>query len=157
MQRIVYASCLALLLTLSLTGCGAMRFGNAWSKAMEDERRLAKEKPPVRDITGAWAGRWESSVTGHNGRLRAVVTGDDQKGYIANFDAEYLAVLHYRYTLNLTASPAANGVRSLTGDADLGMFGKYTYDGVASSETFDCNYKAEGDHGKFTLRRPPLE
>lgn len=106
------------------------------------------------ELDGIWEGTWKSDVTGHKGKLRAIITRQSDGCYYAQFHATFAAVLPYEFGVLMTAQESG-GVYSFNGSADLGRLagGVYTYSGHADQLWFVANYCAEQDHGIFRMRR----
>jgi hypothetical protein len=140
----------ALLLALALlvSGCGAMRFQNAWSS-------FAERTPEV-DMEGRWEGGWHSHWNGHSGGLRCVVTREQEGRYRAWFYSTYARVLFFQYQTELAVTAEAVGTQRFEGEQDLGaaVGGVYHYRGYVAGDEFHAHYRAEnGDHGVFAMER----
>jgi len=135
------------LLVVALTGCSS--FGREW-------RATARQPAPVADISGRWEGVWVSEVSGHRGRLRAILTPETNQVWRARFHARYAGLLTFGYTVRLHTTAVADGEVRFEGEADLGKLagGVYTYAGRANTTNFFATYQSRDDHGRFELRRP---
>ena len=142
-NRLIILSSLAFL-------CGCSGFNREWANAPSPTGAI--------DIQGRWEGRWTSDKDGHTGSLKCVITETSDQRYRAHFAAVYWKVFHFAYVAELTGTLEGNAVH-LTGEEDLGGLagGVYSYDGLADSTRFNCNYTSKYDHGKFTLSRPAVE
>jgi len=142
-NRLIILSSLAFL-------CGCSSFNREWASAPSPDGGI--------DIQGRWEGRWTSDKDGHTGSLKCVITETSDQRYRAHFAAVYWKVFHFAYVAELTGTLEGNAVH-LTGEEDLGGLagGVYSYDGLADSTRFNCNYTSKYDHGKFTLSRPAVE
>lgn len=134
------------LLLAALSGCSS--FGREW-------RAAARQPAPATDLGGRWEGTWISEVTGHRGRLRAILTPEAPHVWRARFHARYAGLLSFGYTVSLHTI-AANGEVQFEGKADLGKLagGVYTYAGRANATNFFSTYRSRDDHGRFELCRP---
>ena len=135
----------ALLLALLSSGCS---FNRAWNAA-------ATTPVPANDIQGRWQGTWVSEANAHTGRLRCVITQQEDGKFQAHYHATYRKILGYSYAVTLDATQT-NGVFKFSGDADLGWYagGIYHYEGKANPTNFYSTYQSKYDHGIFQLSRP---
>ena len=143
----IWGWALAVGLGLMLTGCST--FNHDWKAA-------SKTKAPADDITGAWDGSWLSSVNGHHGRLRSIVSNTAAKEYKARFKARFWKIFTYSYTVPLQGRKGADGSWQLAGAQNLGWLagGEYSYTGKADPDHFNAAYSNKYDHGTFELKRP---
>ncbi|MBI3853796.1 MAG: hypothetical protein HY298_26525 [Verrucomicrobia bacterium] len=133
-----------LLLALLSGGCA---FSRAWNAA-------ATTATPTADIQGRWRGTWASEVSAHTGKLRCIITKQDDGKYQARYHANYRKILSFSYTVTLDAT-YTNGIYKFSGDADLGWAGGvYHYAGQANTTNFYSTYQSRNDHGIFQMRRP---
>ncbi len=135
------------LLTAALL-CGCSSFNRDW-------RGARSQAVPANSIEGRWEGRWTSDVNGHHGALRCLMTQATNSVYHARFRATYARILHFSYTVPLTAQSHYGGWE-FNGEADLGKLagGVYDYEGRISSTNFHSTYRSKYDHGTFELQRP---
>src|SRR5262245_27113820 len=110
--------------------CGCSSFNRNW-------RRARAQAVPANSFEGRWEGRWGSEVNGHHGALRCLLTPATNSVYHARFRATYARILHFSYTVPLTAQPHFGGWE-FNGEADLGKLagGVYDYEGRISSTNF---------------------
>ena len=134
-------------LVLCLAGCST--FQSDWKSA------TAQPAPAV-DMTGPWEGQWKSDVNGHEGRLRCLVSRNDDQTYEARFHAKYRRILGFKYTVNLSVESDRDQQVVFEGEADLGWYagGLYRYDGHADPTAFFSTYKSKADAGVFKMNRP---
>lgn len=137
----------AALLSLLLL-CGCSSFNRDWRKA-------ANHSVPPDSIEGRWEGSWISDVNGHNGKLRCLLTHEEDSRYRARFRATYWKVLRFSYAVPLEFHQQDTGWE-FNGEADLGKLagGVYHYEGRASVTNLHSTYRSKYDHGRFELRRP---
>jgi hypothetical protein len=148
-----YQLMLAPLLLVLLCGCSA--FNYEW-------RQAAKKRTPANTIEGRWEGRWLSRATGHNDKLRALITSVDTNHYDIKFHAAYKSetfswiTVHFGYTVRMETKPGTNAGVTFHGSEDLGKLagGVYTYDGYANATNFFSTYKSKYDRGNFEMHRP---
>ena len=135
------------------TGCSA--FNYEW-------RQAARKPVPTNDIAGPWEGRWISNASGHEDKLRALITSVDSNHYDVKFHAAYKSetfkfiTVQFGYTVRMeTRSRAHDGV-AFHGSENLGALagGVYTYEGNATATNFFSTYKSKYDHGTFQMKRP---
>ena len=141
--RLGFVATLALCL-LTVTGCSS--FNRDW-------RRAAKNPPAADGIEGRWEGNWLSDANGHNGTLRCLMTKLPDGKYEARFHAKYMKVLGFKSTAFFDVKKNDTN-HTFTGDADLGVFGLYHYDGEVTGDKFHCTYRCSYDHGDFNMSRP---
>jgi hypothetical protein len=134
-------------LTALLAGCSS--FERDWKAA-------AETPAPADAITGRWTGTWQSDANKHHGQLRAIITPIDADTYRARYHATWGAWLGGEYTTDLQVT-GRNGQRvEFKASKDLGWLygGEYHMTGYATPGEFLSDYKSEGDHGTYTLKRP---
>ena len=150
-SRPTVVAALLLLLAPLLAPAGGCAFDRKW-------RKLAREPEVATSdgLAGRWAGTWKSERSGHRGTLRAIITPVNETTYRADYDATYMGLLRFGYSMNLTAEPADGGGIRFTGEENLGALagGLYRYDGTADGQSFECAYEAKADHGRFQMTRP---
>ena len=142
-----------LLFLLLATGCST--FNYEWKQA-------AKQSAPVTGITGRWEGRWISKASGHEDKLRALITSVDTNHYDVKFHAAYKSetikfiTVHFGYTVRMETRPGTNDGVAFHGSENLGVLagGVYTYEGTATATNFFSTYKSKYDHGTFEMNRP---
>ena len=139
---------LALLLATALLGGGCTTFDYEWKES-------AAGPAPTTELEGRWQGLWHSDASGHEGKLRCLVTKIENGAYRARFHAKYRKVLSFGYTAPLTVERTVNAF-NFSGEADLGWLagGVYRYDGHADATNFFSNYSSKYDHGTFQMTRP---
>jgi hypothetical protein len=133
-----------LLCVLTLSGCST--FNRDW-------RAASKLPNPTDTIEGRWEGNWLSDKNGHNGKLRCLMTKLPDGKYEARFHAKYMKILSFKTTAFFDVKKTDTNF-VFSGDADLGIFGVYSYDGTVVGEKFQCTYKCSYDHGDFKMSRP---
>jgi hypothetical protein len=140
MKIAMRAAPLFLSIAVLMTGCSS--FDRAW------------RNPPAQTagIGGRWEGRWQSARSGHDGKLRAIITPQTAARYDARFRATYRSVLSAEYGVTLDVKQ--RGPRSeFRGAADLGVWGRYETTGYATTTQFHATYRSKFDHGTFEMRR----
>jgi len=156
--RLAAASCL-----LALMICGCSSFNRDWKRT---------PAAPEGSVEGRWQGQWVSDANNHQGKLRCLLSRDNNTNnlpfasaapdtnsttfYQARFHATFLRWFHFNYTAQLEMQPHDIGWE-FDGEADLGKFagGVYYYEGRASTTNLVSLYRAKHDHGHFELKRPP--
>jgi hypothetical protein len=128
-----------------LTGCA---FQREW-------RTAVKQGYQPNDLAGPWQGKWVSAASGHEGKLRCVITKKSQTEYDAKFHAKYKKIMSFGYTVPMKVTREGTSYR-FNGEADLGKLagGMYTYSGAANGTNFISTYDSKYDHGKFEMSRP---
>ena len=106
-------------------------------------------------IEGAWEGEWISDSNGHHGRLRCLLTENEDGTYTTWYHAKYLKFLGFAYAVEVNSNPSDKGY-SLSGQADLGKLagGMYHYEGTISDGHFKASYESKYDDGTFRMTRP---
>ena len=133
---------------LFLAGTGCSTFNRDW--------KSAKAAPGLaNDIQGRWQGSWVSHTNSHHGRLRCLLSQENDGHYSARFHANYLRILSFTYSVPL-AVQQTNGAYDFRGEADLGRLagGLYSYEGQATPTNFFSTYHSKGDGGIFQMNRP---
>jgi hypothetical protein len=140
MKIIMRPAALFLFVAVFTTGCSS--FDRTW------------RNPPAQSagIAGRWEGRWQSARTGHDGKLRAIITPQTAARYDARFRATYRSVLSAEYGVTLHVKQ--RGPRfQFRGAANLGVWGRYETTGYATRTQFRAAYRSKFDHGTFEMRR----
>src|SRR5687768_12433952 len=88
------------LVTALLPLAGGCAFDRKWNR-MASETSADGQDP----LAGRWVGTWESERSNHKGKLRAIVTPVNEITYRARFNATYMGILRFGYSMNLTARP----------------------------------------------------
>ena len=125
-------------------------------------RQTAKQPAPAHDIAGRWQGCWVSKSSGHEDKLRALISKVDTNHYDVKFHAAYKSetfkfiTVHFSYTVRMEARTDANGSIAFNGSENLGPLagGVYTYEGSANPTNFFSTYNAKYDRGTFQMQRP---
>jgi hypothetical protein len=104
---------------------------------------------------GGWSGQWSSESSGHKGPLQARISENPAGDYRIAFRGRFFVVFPFRYTATLSpVGTGANGEVYLAGEKRLGFgLGTFSTTAVATPATFDAEYHAKRDHGRFILRR----
>lgn len=134
---------------LWLTGCSTF----------DRDFKLARSAGESSDaMAGAWTGAWLSDYNGHGGKLRAIITqsAEEPDDYEARYHAVFFGFLTYEYTTLLHTKKGAAGKTVFEGAEDLGYAkeGVYHYEGHTDGRSFFSTYKANVDHGTYTMERP---
>jgi hypothetical protein len=121
---------------------------------------VADDAPPVvvasaaPDLSGDWSGHWESGKNGHRGPLRAAFTRVGPNCYQVRFAGRFAKVIPFRYSTPLAVVGTGDGVALLSASKTLGpLLGTFSMSATATATTFDADFTAKGDHGKFVLTR----
>lgn len=128
-----------------LTGCSS--FNRDWKKL---DNHL-----PERSIEGPWTGVWQSERNNHMGRLRCILTRQNESKYLARFEAKFLKILTSHYAVPLSVTPRENEWE-FSGTKNLGWYagGRYNYRGSITTTNFVSTYRCKGDYGTFRMSRP---
>ena len=128
--------------------CGCSSFNRDWRKA-------AQQPTPTDSMEGRWEGSWKSDANGHEGKLRCLMSRQDDAHYSARFHATYAKTFHFSYTVPLQVQEHIGGWE-FNGEENLGKLagGVYYYEGRAWPTNLHSTYRSKYDHGIFELRRP---
>jgi hypothetical protein len=106
------------------------------------------------DLTGRWAGSWESCTSGHSGPLFAEFTRCGETDYRVKFTGRFLKVIPFRYTVTLSVVEDRGDELVLAGSSYLGrLFGTFSYRATATDGRFTADYTSKKDDGTFRLTR----
>lgn len=130
---------------LLLGGCST--FERDWQAAATDLNAADQ-------LIGRWQGSWHSEKTGHEGKLRCIISPAPDGAYNARYHAVWAKVLTFEYIVPFTAT-REGPVHKLAGEADLGFFagGAYQYDATVTGDDFHATYRCKADHGEFRMKR----
>ncbi len=136
------------LVVLVTPGCGTLLYDRAWSRFELTGKGGGME--------GRWEGEWRSDRNGHSGKLRCMMTPQDEDAYLASFHSTFAWILFYRHETVFRMTAEEDGTLFFAGSEDLGKLagGVYLYEGTVTGNVFAATYEAEnGDHGVFEMRR----
>lgn len=141
---------LLLLVGILMLGTGCSGLHRAWKQELSTNASYTKS-----EIEGAWEGEWISDSNGHHGRLRCLVSENEDGTYTTWYHAKYKKILSFAYSVDVETGLLPDGY-SFKGKADLGKLagGMYEYEGKVSDGYFDANYKSKFDYGTFKMNRP---
>src|SRR5258706_10615960 len=130
---------------LALSGCST--FNRDWKRLANAPRSTALE--------GRWDGSWKSDASGHQNRLRCIITKRNERTYLARFHANFAKILTFGYPVPLQVQEK-NQHYKFAGEPNLGWYagGRYTYEGSATGTNFSSTYRSKSDHGSFQMMRP---
>lgn len=107
---------------------------------------------PAPDLSGDWTGHWESDKNGHRGPLRATLTRVGPDCYQVRFAGRFAKIIPFRYSTPMTVVGSGDSVVLLSASKTLGpLLG--TFSMSATATTFDADFTAKNDRGKFILTR----
>jgi hypothetical protein len=122
--------------------------------AAQDAPPVVAVTPAAPDLSGDWVGHWESAKNGHRGPLRATFTRVGPNCYQVRFAGRFAAVIPFRYGTPMTVVGSGDGVVLLSASKTLGpLLGTFSMSAVATATTFDADFTARNDRGKFVLTR----
>ncbi len=105
------------------------------------------------DLSGQWAGRWNSFNTTHNGPLRCTLTKLDETRYQADFRGRFCKLIPFRYSVVLHVVEEADVV-TLSGQKYLGRrYGTFYYRAEVDETSFTASYTSCEDRGQFVMTR----
>ncbi|MAB80362.1 MAG: hypothetical protein CMJ89_13495 [Planctomycetes bacterium] len=134
-------------LLLFLSGCGTFKYNRAWSRF--------EAAPQSAGFEGRWKGEWKSDWNGHSGKLRCMVSLEEENRYLAWFHSTY-GIFSFRHKVIFTLTEESDDQLQFEGEEDLGKMvgGVYRYRGTVSGDAFGATYAADnGDHGVFDMTR----
>jgi hypothetical protein len=107
------------------------------------------------DITGHWAGRWQSS-TGRGGAVSCTTRATGRHTWVADFYAECGG--SHQYTVKLEGKleeplPGREPAVLFAGEVDLGKDGLFHWTGKATPTEFDGIYRGGSGSGTFRMIR----
>lgn len=106
------------------------------------------------DLTGCWAGSWQSCTTGHKGPLFATFQKCGAEAYRVEFSGRFFKIFPFRYSVVLSVVEDTDEAVTLAGSSFLGrMFGTFTYRATADACHFTAGYRSKKDSGAFELRK----
>jgi len=145
---------LVITVTLGFVVCGLLSSCSSFQRSWR-EAAATGALPPGDDIFGRWEGTWKSDSSGHNDKLRCVISKVDSEHYTAKFHAKYKHIFSFGYSVPLVVTNDGTK-RTFKGEADLGKLagGLYTYEGSANPTNFYSRYDSKYDHGTFQMTRP---
>lgn len=109
---------------------------------------------PAPDLSGDWSGHWESAKNGHRGPLRATFTRVGPDCYQVKFKGRFAVVVPFRYATPMTVVGSGDGVVLLSASKTLGpLLGTFSMSATATATTFDADFTAKNDRGRFVLTR----
>ncbi|HEX4610112.1 MAG TPA: hypothetical protein VH092_18105 [Urbifossiella sp.] len=122
--------------------------------AADDAPPVVATTPAAPDLSGEWTGHWESAKNGHHGPLRATFTRVGPNCYQVKFAGRFAAVVPFRYSTPMTVVGSGDGVVLLSANKTLGpLLGSFSMSATATATTFDADFTAKNDRGKFILAR----
>ncbi|MGC4006370.1 MAG: hypothetical protein QM811_25905 [Pirellulales bacterium] len=111
------------------------------------------ESARAADLSGCWEGCWQSTSTGHQGKLNADFERCGASHYRVTFRGTFFKVFPFRFSVVLNAVDHGDSV-TLSGSHDLGrIFGTFTFRATATNCDFRANYFSCKDNGLFLLKR----
>lgn len=107
------------------------------------------------DLSGNWdCGSWQSSGSGHSGKLRATLTRSGRDAYRCTFCGSFFKVVPFRYTVTLHVTGCRDGRVFFRASRNLPVFGgTFTCSGSATGRSFRATYTSPKDRGTFVLSR----
>jgi hypothetical protein len=146
LHRNPFALLALLSISLQLAGCASPEFASGW--------RQAKASPPT-GIEGAWEGTWRSEGTGHQGKLRCLVSpsAHDPQAYHFKYWASWATVFSGNFDVTYHVTPE-NGAYAVSGESDLGPFGIFSHQGQVSKDRFHATFRSDKEAGVFEMTRP---
>jgi hypothetical protein len=137
-----------------LAGMGLLAAASGCSTFERDWKHPAETPPAAPNLAGRWEGQWISDATGHSGRLRCIIEGDEPQ-FLARFKARYSGIFTFSYDVKLEAEKVEGHRREFQGSADLGSLagGMYHYKGHVEGDAFCSTYTCKYDHGRFEMQR----
>ncbi len=144
---------LVLCLLTGLSSCGT-EFRKAQPRPANSPNICLPLHPPA--VAGRWDGAWHSEATGHQGRLRCVVTGPvNQAGdHEFFYHATWMGFLSggYKATHQVRKEGATYVFKGQHKMPDWAG-GLYHYEGKIQGNEFKADYKSSADHGTYTMKR----
>lgn len=106
------------------------------------------------DLSGCWAGSWNSCSTGHKGPLKASFCKISDSAYQVNFKGRFFKVFPFRYSVVLNVVYDDGQTLKLQGSSYLGrMFGTFYYNATVTDGCFNASYSSCKDNGWFRMTK----
>jgi hypothetical protein len=141
-----------LLLLLGAVGIGLGAYQCISCGAFQDKWKQAPDPEQDDLMVGRWQGIWKSAGEMGSGELKAVITHVKDDTYHAEFHATYWGFMSYTAPVDLQVDKQP-GKWTFTGQADLGIYGDFTYEGWSDGKTLYSTYSAETDTGAYRVQR----
>jgi hypothetical protein len=136
-----------------LTGCST--FARDWQAmgAIADDAD-AHTVTAALALEGRWKGTWHSDVNDHSGKLRCIVTTDEEGELQARYHATYGCCFTFEYAMPMAVRQEGE-VYHFSAEADLGWLagGLYEYEGQVVGDEYTSTYSCERDNGTFQMKR----
>jgi hypothetical protein len=101
-----------------------------------------------------YRGTWQSDTSGHHGLLRARVLSNNGSTYNVRFSGTFLGVVPFVYSTPMTVTGRTpDGGVMLYGKSKLPIFGDFRSTAYMNGSTFNANYSAASDRGRFIMQR----
>ena len=108
----------------------------------------------LENLSGNWAGTWNSEISGHQGPLKAKFTVAGKDVVKARFTGRLFKVVPFKFNVTLNVTSQQDGVTKLSGKEDLGRaLGTYHYDVTYKANEFVAKYHTDKDKGVFQVRK----
>ena len=108
----------------------------------------------LENLSGNWAGTWNSEISGHQGPLKAKFTVAGEDVVKARFTGRFFKVVPFKFNVTLNVTSQKDGVTKLSGKEDLGRaLGTYHYDVTYKANEFVAKYHTDKDKGVFQVRK----
>ena len=108
----------------------------------------------LENLSGNWAGPWNSEISGHQGPLKAKITVAGEDVVKARFTGRFFKVVPFKFNVTLNVTSQKDGVTKLSGKEDLGRaLGTYHYDVTYKANEFVAKYHTDKDKGVFQVRK----
>jgi hypothetical protein len=106
------------------------------------------------DLSGYWAGGWNSCNTGHKGVLKADFCRISPTAYQVNFKGRFFKVFPFRYSVVLNVVSDDGQTVRLQGSSYLGrIFGTFYYTASVTDGCFNASYTSCKDAGSFRMTK----
>jgi hypothetical protein len=106
------------------------------------------------NLSGTWAGTWNSEISGHEGPLKAKFTVSDENVVSARFTGRFFKILPFKFLVKLNVTSQKDGVTKLSGKQDLGRaLGVYHYEVTYKGNEFVAKYHTDKDKGVFQVNK----
>lgn len=146
-----------LLFLTVLPSCG-LSFRSAWKNAPSS----------ANGIDGRWEGNWVSTASGHTGKLRAVISKEENLPYTCGagvplrsfsrsffYHCTWRGILSAGFKTKHEVVKQKNGTYTFKGDHQMPKWvgGTYHYQGTIKGDDFNACYESGMDRGTFTMKR----
>lgn len=105
------------------------------------------------DISGQWAGRWQSNANGHSGKIGATFCQLSPNTMQVKFRGTFAKVIPFRYSTRLKVVSQQPGLTIMAGNRRLPLGGEFNYYITMSDHCFNGSFSSRRNRGTFVMRK----